>query len=68
MGEFYDFLVPNGFMKEEDAKQKFFQIFCAMKFCHDQRIVHRDLKVYYYNSANNVYIFYLLLHTNDYPS
>ncbi|KNC85222.1 CAMK/CAMKL/MARK protein kinase, variant [Sphaeroforma arctica JP610] len=43
-GEFYDYLVPKGKMKEEEAKKCFYQIFSAINYCHSEMVVHRDLK------------------------
>eukprot|EP01134_Creolimax_fragrantissima_P005806 CFRG5806T1 len=43
-GEVFDHLVANGRMKETEARLKFHQIIAAVKYCHDRRVVHRDLK------------------------
>lgn len=32
-------------MNERTARQKFWQILSAVEYCHNQNIVHRDLKV-----------------------
>ncbi|KAI3638604.1 hypothetical protein MIR68_003102 [Amoeboaphelidium protococcarum] len=43
-GELYDYLVAHGRMKEKDARVKFRQILSAVNYCHQKRVIHRDLK------------------------
>jgi serine/threonine protein kinase len=43
-GEIFDFLVARGRMKEKDARRYFRQILGAVDYCHNLRIIHRDLK------------------------
>lgn len=35
-------------MAEPAARRKFWQILSAVEYCHERRIVHRDLKVCYF--------------------
>ena len=41
---FTEYLIQNGRMSEEEARQKFRQIVLAVEYCHQKRVVHRDLK------------------------
>lgn len=43
-GEIFEFLVKNGRMKENVARQKFRQIVSAVQYLHSKNIIHRDLK------------------------
>lgn len=43
-GEVFEFLVKNGRMKENVARQKFRQIVSAVQYLHSKNIIHRDLK------------------------
>ncbi|KOB74980.1 MAP/microtubule affinity-regulating kinase 3 [Operophtera brumata] len=42
--EVFDYLVLHGRMKEKEARAKFRQIVSAVQYCHQKRIIHRDLK------------------------
>lgn len=44
-GEIFDHLVRNGRMPEPEARRIFRQIVNAVRYLHQQRVVHRDLKV-----------------------
>lgn len=44
-GEIFDHLVRNGRMSETEARRIFKQIVHAVHYLHQQRVVHRDLKV-----------------------
>lgn len=39
-----EFIRNQGSLKEDDTQNKFYQLFSAIKYCHDLDIVHRDLK------------------------
>ncbi|KAJ3177093.1 MAP/microtubule affinity-regulating kinase 3 [Gaertneriomyces sp. JEL0708] len=43
-GEVLDCIVAHGRLKEAEARRVFRQIVCALKYCHDRNVVHRDLK------------------------
>ncbi|XP_072757542.1 serine/threonine-protein kinase SIK3 isoform X1 [Anoplolepis gracilipes] len=43
-GEIFDHLVRNGRMPEPEARRIFRQIVLAVRYLHQQRVVHRDLK------------------------
>jgi len=40
-----DFIAGHRRLSEVDARNKFWQIIHAVKYCHQRGIVHRDLKV-----------------------
>lgn len=40
-----EYLIQHRRMQEKEAKKKFCQIVLAVDYCHQQGIVHRDLKV-----------------------
>ena len=39
-----DYLVAKGRMTEKEARRIFLQILAAVKYCHNNCVVHRDLK------------------------
>lgn len=43
-GEIFDYIATHGRMTETKARQRFWQILSAVQYCHNRRIVHRDLK------------------------
>ncbi len=44
-GELFDDIVAREFYSEKDASQCIQQILESVQFCHDHRIIHRDIKV-----------------------
>ncbi|KAF6205252.1 hypothetical protein GE061_019420 [Apolygus lucorum] len=43
-GEIFDYIARHGRMTEGGARRKFWQILSAVEYCHNRRVVHRDLK------------------------
>jgi serine/threonine protein kinase len=43
--KFADYIARYGRMTESAARRKFWQILSAVEYCHNRRVVHRDLKV-----------------------
>ncbi|XP_022188457.2 serine/threonine-protein kinase SIK2 isoform X2 [Nilaparvata lugens] len=43
-GEIFDYIARHGRMSESGARRKFWQILSAVEYCHNHRVVHRDLK------------------------
>jgi len=43
-GEIFDYVVSRGRTSEREAALKFSQILSAVNYCHNNRVVHRDLK------------------------
>ena len=54
-GEVFDYLVAHGRMKEKEARAKFRQIVSAVQYCHQKKIIHRDLKVCIFFATLTVY-------------
>jgi serine/threonine protein kinase len=44
-GELFDRVKSSGRLNEREAKLIFYQLAQAVKYLHDSRITHRDLKV-----------------------
>jgi serine/threonine-protein kinase Chk2 len=44
-GELFDRIKSSGQLNEREAKLIFYQIVQAVKYLHDNKITHRDLKV-----------------------
>lgn len=43
-GEIFDYIAQHGRMTEPEARKKFWQIINAVDYCHNNHVVHRDLK------------------------
>lgn len=43
-GEMFDYIAQHGRLAEPEARKKFWQILTAVEYCHERRVVHRDLK------------------------
>ncbi|XP_042199789.1 serine/threonine-protein kinase SIK2 [Callorhinchus milii] len=43
-GEIFDYLANQGRLSEAEARRKFWQMLSAVEYCHNRKIVHRDLK------------------------
>ncbi|KAI0594631.1 protein kinase SNF1 [Biscogniauxia sp. FL1348] len=43
-GELFDYIVSHGKLDEQQARQFFQQMICAVEYCHRHKVVHRDLK------------------------
>lgn len=39
-----DYLASHGRLSESEARRKFWQILSAVEYCHNRKVVHRDLK------------------------
>lgn len=43
-GELFDYLDQKGVFSEHEAKEIFVQMISAIRYCHEKKIAHRDLK------------------------
>ena len=43
-GELFDRICDQGALSEKKAKELFFNLTCAVAYCHRKGVVHRDLK------------------------
>ncbi|KAK7279710.1 hypothetical protein RJT34_24767 [Clitoria ternatea] len=44
-GELFDKIANHGRLKEDEARQIFQQLICAVDYCHSRGVFHRDLKL-----------------------
>ena len=44
-GQMLDYIITHGKMNEEQAQKFFIQLLSAVSYCHENGIVHRDLKI-----------------------
>lgn len=44
-GQMLDYIITHGRMNEEQAQKFFLQLISAVSYCHENGIVHRDLKI-----------------------
>lgn len=43
-GELFDYIVSKGMLKERESRIFFRQIISAVSYCHQNSVIHRDLK------------------------
>lgn len=43
-GELFDYIVARGMLKEKESRLFFRQIISAVTYCHQNSVIHRDLK------------------------
>lgn len=43
-GELFDYIVAQGMLKEKESRMFFRQILSAVDYCHQNSVIHRDLK------------------------
>lgn len=67
-GELFDRILERGVYTEKDASIVIQQVLEAVHYLHENGIVHRDLKVFFFNDVySDIGVFYLTYKSCKYP-